>query len=143
MFKVGLKKSSANSLGTNSLSTYKNVGSESLGDGPLNLRTPIVGLVDSVIMLENYNLKGNLIVVVEGLSVEGSKSGLVASSTVREYLSTDPQYVHIEVRVPKHAHNTSNSVCNQPRKYRRSNRAMQFVAPTGLPIPTARGGFVA
>jgi hypothetical protein len=139
-FKVGLKKSSASSLGTNSLSTYKSVDSESLGDGSLNLETPIADLVDSVIVLENYNLQGNSIVVAKGLSVEGSASGSATSSKVREYLSTDLQYVHVEVGVPKHARNMSNSVCDQPRKCRRSNRAVHLMAPTRLPVPTARGG---
>jgi hypothetical protein len=140
--KVGLEKSSASSSGTNSLSTHKSVGSESLGDDLLNLGTPIAGSVDSVIVLESYNSQGNSIVVVEGLSMGGSEFGSAASSKMREYLSTDPRYVHVEAGVPKCACDTSNSVCDQPRKCKRSNPAVQLVALIRFQFLFARGGFV-
>ena len=68
----------------------------------------------------------------------GSQTGSIGSSSqLREYPATDPRYVHEVVRSPKRAHETPNSVCNQPRHRRRSNPAVKLITPTRLGVPLA------
>jgi hypothetical protein len=78
--------------------------------------------------------------ISEGFTDGSIKGGHVATSLTsgtgpREYPADDPRYI-VEPKGPiMHACDTPHSVCNQPRKKRRSNPAVVLLTPEQLGMP--------
>jgi hypothetical protein len=70
----------------------------------------------------------------------GLQSGSIGSSShPRAYPVSNPCYVHPIQEIAKHARETMNSVCDQPRQHRRSNLVVKLIPPTRLGVPPAKG----
>jgi hypothetical protein len=79
---------------------------------------------------------GDLLAPVIDLSSTSQESVIVP---IRTFAESDPRYLHAPRQAPKRSFETPHSVCNQPRKRRRSNPAVALITPERLGVPRPVG----
>jgi hypothetical protein len=113
-------------------------GGNSVGGKPSGGRTALLGSSSALRDIGLSGGEGTPIEISEGIAMVSSQ-GSFASSRLREFSRDDPRYVHVPPTIAKRACETPNSVCDQPRKRRRSNPAVKLITPErmGVPNPAA------
>jgi hypothetical protein len=115
--------------GSNITGYFSKIGTLKSGPSGASLSGTASGDLDS----ELVGTQATSIRLSEGASVRGSQN---SSTVLREYPTADPRYVHqIEKSVPLRSSQMPHSVCNQPRKRKRSNPAVQLIILACLGVP--------